>query len=62
MKQIEIVRKTGFSQSFISMILSGQKRVRVWDTAKKLADATGTEPEVWLEWSPEKIKNLIEKI
>ncbi|MBU2051547.1 MAG: hypothetical protein KKH61_21565 [Gammaproteobacteria bacterium] len=50
---------TGFTASYISMIASGKKKVAVWQTAKKLSDATGAHPEVFLEGTVEQIKLAI---
>jgi len=46
----ELAFATGLSVSFISQIVN-RKRSPSWETAKRLAQATGTEPVLWLEGS-----------
>ncbi|WP_139164091.1 hypothetical protein [Desulfoluna spongiiphila] len=58
--QTNIVNKTKLSAGFVSEIFSGKKRPS-WKKAKVLAGATGTEPIVWLEGTPEEIKAAIKK-
>jgi transcriptional regulator with XRE-family HTH domain len=57
--QNEIVDKVNISTAFISQILSGKRRPS-WPMAKKLSKATNTEPELWLEGSPEKIREALD--
>jgi transcriptional regulator with XRE-family HTH domain len=47
-KQIDLAKKIGLSQSFLSMIISGRRRPS-WDNAKKLAAFTSTDPVLWLD-------------
>jgi len=44
----ELAFATSLSVSFISQIIN-RKRSPGWETAKKLAEATGTKPVLWLE-------------
>lgn len=53
--QIELAAKVKVSQSMISFILAGKRRPS-WKKAKKIAEATGTNPVLWLEGSPEEMK------
>ena len=45
-------KKIGVSSAYIGMIVNG-KRLPSWRTAKKLAKATGTDPVMWMEGTPE---------
>ena len=54
--QSEIARRSKFSAAFISQIFTGARRVTKWTTAKRLAEATGTAPELWLEKKPAEIR------
>jgi transcriptional regulator with XRE-family HTH domain len=56
MSQQQLASATGLSQGYISKIMSGAHILDSWRTAKKLASATNTDPVVWLEGSPDKIK------
>lgn len=58
MTQTEITNKAGIGQQFVSKILAGLRRPS-WKTAKKLAEATGTNPVLWLEGTPEEIKQAL---
>ena len=58
MRQQDIAEKARLSQSMLSMILSGRRRAG-WKSAKSLANATGTDPVLWLEGSAEQIKEAI---
>ena len=56
--QKEIAEKAGISGAMLSMILHSGKRPS-WSTAKRLAAATGTDPVLWLEGTPNEIKQAI---
>lgn len=56
-KQQDIADQAGISQSMLSQILSGNRRAG-WRTAKKLAFATNTNPELWLEGSMEEMQDV----
>lgn len=60
--QRAIAQKTGLSEGYISMVINGSRRVKIWDTAKKIANVTGTEVELWLEQPAENIKGAISKL
>ena len=60
MTQTQIAKDSGVSPGFISLCMSGNKRPS-WGTAKKIAAATGTDPIVWLEGTPEEIRTAIKK-
>jgi plasmid maintenance system antidote protein VapI len=60
--QRAIAQKSNLSETYISLILQGKKRVTVWNTAKILAKVTGTECELWLEGSADQIKKEIEDL
>jgi len=53
--QLDIAKDAEISSAFLSLILAGLRRPS-WKTAKKLASATGTTPELWLERDPAEIK------
>jgi transcriptional regulator with XRE-family HTH domain len=48
MNQVEIAKKAGISQGFVSLILTGQRRPD-WDLAKLLAEITKTDVALWME-------------
>jgi transcriptional regulator with XRE-family HTH domain len=56
----EIAVKAGISKAMVCQIFLGKKRAG-WRSAKRLAEATQTDPVIWLEGSPEEIKNAITK-
>lgn len=58
--QTQIAEKSGLHVSTVSNILTGCRRPS-WKNAKRLAEATNTDPVVWLEGSPDEIKNAIIK-
>ena len=49
MKQVELAKRAGITESMVSFILSGERRPS-WDVAKKLAEATNTDPYLWMEY------------
>jgi transcriptional regulator with XRE-family HTH domain len=59
--QTKLASKANVSMAFISQILSGKRRPS-WRTAKILAAATRTKPDLWLEASPEKIRGALEAV
>ncbi len=50
MKQVELAKRAGITEGMISFILSGERRPSI-DVAKKLAEATGTDPLLWMEYN-----------
>lgn len=60
MKQKDLAFKIKTSESYISQLLSGHRRPS-WPIAKRLAHATNTTPYLWLEGSPNEIKEVLEK-
>ena len=61
MKQIEIAKRTGLSEAFISLLLSGGRRP-TWKTAKLLEAVTGVNAVVWLEAPPNQIRAALEGV
>ena len=59
LKQIDIVKRVGISKSFLCEILKGESRPS-WKMAKRLAEGTGTTPELWLDGKPAEIRRAIE--
>ncbi len=59
--QVKLANKIGKSESFISLILNGERRPS-WSTAKILAKITNTKPELWLEGKPETIRTVLESV
>ena len=53
--QVEIAKRAGVAQPTIANIMSGRRRPS-WKLAKKLAEATGTSPELWLDGTPDQIR------
>jgi len=47
------------SDGFLSQILSGKRRPG-WSTAKRLAEATRTKPDFWLDADPEKLRDVLD--
>ena len=46
--QTEFAQHVGTKQATLSNILSGRRRAS-WALAKKLAEATGTHPDIWMD-------------
>ena len=57
--QKKIREKTGFCSSYVSDVCNGKVRFSSWVTAKKFAEATDTDPMLWLEGSPDEIQQAI---
>jgi len=58
--QAEIARAAGISEAFMCQLTKGLRRPS-WPTSKKLAQATGTDPVLWLEGEPEEIRQALFK-
>jgi len=56
--QTQIAKESRISKGALSNIVRGRKRPS-WKTAKRLARATGSTPEVWLDGSPEEMMEVI---
>lgn len=56
--QTYIAQRLGVSATFINRLVNGVKRPN-WKRAKELSKLTGSKPELWLEGSPEQIKNFL---
>lgn len=59
--QTEIGKRCGIHQATISNILTGRRRPS-WSTAKKIAEATGSDPVDWMESPPETLRQIIQRI
>jgi transcriptional regulator with XRE-family HTH domain len=59
-KITKLAAQIGISQGFLSNIILGARRPH-YNTAKKIAAATNTNPVLWLEGSPEEIKKALSK-
>lgn len=57
-KQKNIAEKLSVTESYISQLVNTKKRPN-WPTAKKLAQVTKPDPILWLEGSPEEIKQAL---
>ena len=55
MRQIDIAKAANTTQPAISNILTGKRRPS-WDLAKRLAEATNTDPVLWMDATPEEIR------
>lgn len=55
----KLAKAAGITHGYLSNILAGRKRP-MYPVAKKLAAASGTDPVVWLEGTPEEIRLAIE--
>ncbi len=58
--QTRIAAGAGVTAAYISMVWSGRERVNSWRTAKRLAAASCTTPEIWLEGEPSEIRAACE--
>jgi len=58
MKQKDIAKKVGISQSYVCEIINRNRRP-AWPVAKRLAEATGTSPVLWLEGTTEQIRQVL---
>jgi len=56
--QRKLAQKINVSDAFISQILNGKRRPS-WTVAKRLAQATNTKPELWLDSNSETIKAVL---
>ncbi|MCF8025828.1 MAG: helix-turn-helix domain-containing protein [Desulfobacteraceae bacterium] len=59
--QKEIAEKAEISTGYLSELISVKKRPS-WHTAKKLSQATNTDPVLWLEGKSEDIKEALSNI
>jgi transcriptional regulator with XRE-family HTH domain len=57
--QTELAKRTGLSVSMVNKLLLGQRRPS-WETAKRLAKATGTKPILWMEGTAAQLRAAIE--
>lgn len=62
-KQTQIAKNAGITDGFLSQILAGI-RTPSWENAKKLHQATGIRPEIWMESknNPEIIKQYLKEL
>jgi transcriptional regulator with XRE-family HTH domain len=60
-KQKEIAAKAHVSHQMLSNILTGRRRPS-WSTAKKIAEATGSDPVDWMESPPETLRIIIQRM
>ena len=56
-KQVRIAEMIEISTPFLNQIISGIRRPS-WKVAKRLAQATDTKPELWLDGSPVEIRSI----
>ena len=56
--QAFIAQEIGVSSVYVNYLVNCKKRPN-WQTAKKLAEVTKTDPILWLEGTPEKIKQAL---
>ncbi len=64
MKQLALAKEVGVSQPHLNKIIFTDKTGKrpSWRLAKKLAEATGTVPELWLEGTSEEIKAALDRL
>jgi len=60
-RQYQIAQMAGISAPMLCEILNSKARPS-WNTAKRLAEATGSSPDIWMEANPEELKNIISRI
>lgn len=58
MKQVEIAKKVNVTQGHLSKVLNKVVRPS-WDLAKRLADATNTDPILWMEGDLEQMRSAL---
>ena len=58
MNQDEAAKKAGITQGFLSLLLSGKRRMP-WDVAKALADLTKTDVALWMEGDETKKRDAL---
>lgn len=56
--QIKICKIVGVTSGFLLLVMSGLRRPS-WPTAKRLAAATGSTPDQWMEAPPETFRRII---
>lgn len=56
--QTRLAGRINVSNAFLCQILKGKRRPS-WSVAKRLAKATKTKPDLWLEAPPEKLKKAM---
>lgn len=56
--QKKIAKRSSISPAFLSEIINNKKRPS-WATAKRLAEVTSTNPELWLEGDTISIRNAL---
>ena len=58
LKQVELAKRAGITEGMVSFILSGERRPSI-DVAEKLAEATGTDPILWMKYN---IKEMLKAV
>jgi DNA-binding XRE family transcriptional regulator len=58
MTQTELANKVEVSPQFIHFILSGKRRPS-WHVAKRIAKVLGTDPDIWMEKSPDILAEIV---
>ena len=56
----KIAKQAGFSRQYLCNILAGRKKPS-YKTAKSLSTVTQTDPIIWLEGTPDEIRQAISK-
>jgi len=59
--QTKLARKTGLSDAYISQLLNGYRTVSA-NAAQRLADATNSNPLVWLYGTSDEKRNAIKNL
>jgi len=60
MKQYELAKKAGLNPSYLNTVIRRWRKPS-WDTAKKLAAITETDPALWMDGTEEEIRRAIEQ-
>ena len=61
MNQTQVAIKAKISQGYLNEIIHGTKTPR-WEVAKRVAEATRTNPVLWLDGTPEERRAAIEAL
>jgi len=57
--QRELAGKSHISEAYMSQILAGNRRPR-WPVAKRIAQAANTPVELWMEGSPDEMREALD--
>lgn len=56
--QKKFAEKVGMTDSHLSMILSGDRRVN-WEQAKMISEVTGSDVDIWMDQDLKKMREVL---